>query len=109
MSKKSFKDIEHIIRAAAGAYEQPFNEGSWKNMEKLLDKEKNRKRPFFWIFRFAILATVIFASLVLYLNISQPGKDKPANRQTTDEIVEKNQTDTKSSAPLPKLRVTYLS
>ncbi len=100
MSKKSFKDIEHIIRAAAGANDLPFNEGSWKNMKKLLDMDKDRKRPFFWIFRFAILATVIFASLVLYLNISQPGNDKPANRQTTAAIVKKNQTDTKSTAPL---------
>ena len=42
MSKKSFKDIEHIIKAAADAHEQPFNEGSWKNMEKLLDMDKDR-------------------------------------------------------------------
>ena len=100
MNKKSFKDIEHIIKAAADAHEQPFNEGSWKNMEKLLDMDKDRKRPFFWIFRFAMLATIIFASLVLYLNISQPGKDKPAKRQTTEEIGKKNKTDTKSTAPL---------
>lgn len=50
MSKKSFSDIEQAIKNAAEAYEPAFDEQAWKKMEALLDKEKDRKRPFiFWL------------------------------------------------------------
>ena len=50
MSKKSFNDIEQAIKAAAEAHEPAFDEQAWKKMEALLDKDKDRKRPFiFWV------------------------------------------------------------
>ena len=50
MSKKSFDDIEQIIKNAAEAHEPAFDEEAWKKMEAMLDKEKDRKRPFvFWL------------------------------------------------------------
>ena len=50
MSKKSFNDIEQAIKTAAEAHEPAFDEQAWKKMEALLDKDKDRKRPFiFWV------------------------------------------------------------
>jgi Outer membrane protein beta-barrel domain len=50
MSKKSFNDIEGIIKHSMEANEPAFNEASWKKMEALLDKEEDRRRPFiFWL------------------------------------------------------------
>ena len=49
MSKRSYNDIERIIKNAAEANEPAFDELAWQKMEILLDKEKERKRPFiFW-------------------------------------------------------------
>ncbi len=48
MNRKSFKDIEQIIKNAAEADEPAFDNKSWEKMEILLEKFK--KRPFaFWI------------------------------------------------------------
>jgi hypothetical protein len=49
MSTKPFKDIEQMMKAAAEGYEQPFEEAAWRKMEVLLDGEKDRRRPVFWL------------------------------------------------------------
>jgi cytoskeletal protein RodZ len=49
MSTKPFKDIEEVIKNASEGYEPPFEEASWAKMEVLLDKEKDRRKPLFWL------------------------------------------------------------
>ncbi|HQW93081.1 MAG TPA: hypothetical protein PKY28_08285 [Ferruginibacter sp.] len=94
MSKKSFKDIEEIIKAAAGAHEPPFEEASWKKMEMLLDKEKDRRKPFFWIFRFALLAGLILSATFLYQHFNKQTPDNISDRHNTANAAGKIQPDT---------------
>lgn len=49
MNTKPFKDIEQVIKDAAEGYEPPFEDASWNKMEALLDKEKERRKPLFWL------------------------------------------------------------
>jgi hypothetical protein len=49
MSRKSYNDIEKIIKDLAEAHEPAFDEQAWLKMEILLDKEKDRRKPFFWL------------------------------------------------------------
>lgn len=65
-SEKRYKHIEDKIAAAADAAEYAFNEASWQKMEALLDKSKDRRRPFFWIFSFVILGTLIAGGVIMY-------------------------------------------
>ena len=49
MSTKQFKDIEAFIKQSAESNEPLFDETAWKQMEDLLNKEKNRKKPVPWL------------------------------------------------------------
>jgi hypothetical protein len=91
MSKKSFKDIEQIIKAAAGAHVAPFEEASWKKMELLLDKEKDRKKPFFWIFRFALPAVFILSATLLYQQFNNQAPGNIPGRNTAENTTGKIQ------------------
>jgi len=95
MSRKSFKDIEEIIKAAAGAHEPPFEEASWKKMEMLLDKEKDRRRPFFWIFRFGLFIVFIFSATLFYQRIIKQAPGNITERQSAANPSGKKQEDTK--------------
>lgn len=68
MSKKSFNDIEQSIKTAAEAHNPAFDEESWRKMEALLDKDKDRRRPFFWIWW--LLSLLIGAGVVTYFSIA---------------------------------------
>ena len=63
MSEKQFDDIEQKICEAAGI-EPPFNELAWKQMEKLLDQEKDRRRPFLWILMLVIFISALGGYLI---------------------------------------------
>lgn len=111
MSKKSYKDIEDIIKAAVGAHEPPFEEASWKKMETLLDKDKDRRKPFFWIFRFALLAVFIFSAILLYqLIIKQaPGNNansRPAAYAAGKTLPDANRISAQSVIPQQEAAVT---
>ncbi len=70
MSKKSFNDIEQIIKNAAEVYQPAFEEESWKKMEAMLDKEKDRKRPFiFWIWW--LLPVLIGAGVIGFYSLNK--------------------------------------
>ncbi len=74
MSKKSYSDIEQAIKTAAEAHEPAFDEQSWKKMEALLDKDKDRKRPvIFWLWW--LLPLVIGAGVAGYYIFNNPGKE----------------------------------
>lgn len=49
MSTKRFEDIEEIIKKSSEAYQPAFDEEAWHKMEVLLNGEKDRKRPIFWL------------------------------------------------------------
>jgi hypothetical protein len=68
MSKKSFSEIEQAVKHAAEAYEPAFDEQAWKKMEVLLDKEKDRKKPFFfWLWW--LLPLLIAAGVTVYFSM----------------------------------------
>lgn len=94
MSKRSFNEIEQAIKAAAEAHEPAFDEQAWKKMEALLDKEKDRKRPFvFWIW--ILVPLLIGLGLISYFTFNnsetkeqQPGNtiSKTDNSQSNNDI-----------------------
>lgn len=76
MSKRSFNEIEHAIKAAADAHEPAFDEQAWKKMEAMLDKEKDRKRPFvFWLW--LLLPLLTGAGLISYFVSNKADKVNP--------------------------------
>ena len=62
--------FDKILREKLSGYRQPFNEGSWQNMEAMLDNQKPKRRPFIFFLIFG--AVVIAASSYLLL---RPGMD----------------------------------
>ena len=82
MSKKSYSDIEQIVKNAAEAYEPAFDEQAWKKMEVLLDKEEDRRRPFiFWLWW--LLPLLMGAGVLSYFTFNKSEKEK-------ELIVQKN-------------------
>ena len=93
MNKKPFKDIEHIIKNAAEAYEPAFDEHAWQKMEGLLDKEKDKTRPpFLWLWWLLPIAIGIVAGGYYIFN----KKDVSGKEQNI--VIQKNN-------PAPVLRV----
>ncbi len=83
MSKKSFSDIEQIIKNAAEAHEPAFDEQSWKKMEVLLDKEKDRRRPFiFWLWW--LVPLLIGAGVVSYFTFNKSENENEITVQKND-------------------------
>jgi hypothetical protein len=82
MSKKSFSEIEQAVKNAAEAYEPAFDEQAWKKMEALLDKEKDRKKPFFFRLWW-LLPLLIGAGVVGYFSNNK-------NKIQTELAVQKN-------------------
>ncbi|MBK8611704.1 MAG: porin family protein [Chitinophagaceae bacterium] len=73
MSRKSFSDIEQVIKNAAEANEPAFDEAAWKKMEALLDKEDDRKRPVvFWLWW--LLPLVIGGATISYFVFNKTNK-----------------------------------
>jgi len=65
MSKRSFNEIEQAIKNAAEGHEPAFDEQAWEKMEAMLDKEKDRKRPFvFWLW--FLVPVLVGAGLISY-------------------------------------------
>ena len=84
MSKKSFNDIEQAIKAAAEAHEPAFDEQAWKKMEALLDKEKDRKKPFiFWMW--LLLPLLIGAGAISYFTFNNSAADKGQKNITSQK------------------------
>lgn len=101
MSKKSFKDIEQIIINAAEANEPAFDEQSWKKMEALLDKEKDRKRPFvFWLWWFIPL--LLGSAAISYFAFNNTGKENKQEQIANEKI-------NNSAAEMPKGEIEDLT
>lgn len=88
MSKRSFNEIEQAIKAAAEAHEPAFDEQAWKKMEALLDKEKDRKRPFvFWLWW--LLPLITGAGVLSYLGFKNSDRGSEQQKITAQKNVEK--------------------
>lgn len=85
-SEKQYKYIEDKIKGAADAADYDFNEASWKKMEALLDKKKDKRRPFFWIFSALVLGIMITGGGMIYQSVNKNGQLK----NTTNQINNKN-------------------
>jgi hypothetical protein len=84
MSKKRFDDIEEVIRKLAESGEPAFDERAWQKMEVLLDKEKDRKKPFFWLW--FLIPVMLGAGALLYYftgNFNRQDKSKFAISNVT--------------------------
>lgn len=78
MSKRSFNEIEQAIKAAAEAHEPAFDEQSWKKMEALLDKEKDRKKPvIFWLW--ILVPLLIGSGLISYFAFNNEKDEQSTN------------------------------
>lgn len=104
-SEKQYKYVEDKIKNAADVADYAFNEASWKKMEALLDKNKDKRRPFFWIFSALLLGVLLFGGVIIYQlvykndqpkNTSKQIDYKSSGKQTTqslneatDEVVDK--------------------
>ncbi len=87
MNKKSFKDIEQIIKNAAEAYEPAFDNKSWEKMETLLDKF--RKRPFvFWIW--LLLPILIGAAGISYFTFNNNDNKPVISIQKNNDQAKEN-------------------
>jgi hypothetical protein len=88
MSKKSFDEIEQAIRHAAEAHEPAFDELSWKKMEALLDKDKDRKRPFiFWLWLLPLLIGTAVAGYFIFDNTGKEHTNQQIAAQKNDKPV----------------------
>jgi hypothetical protein len=86
MSTKPFKDIEQMMKAAAEGYEQPFEEAAWRKMEVLLDGDKDRRRPVFWLWW--LLPVFIGAGIAGYFIFNKA--EQPAGTITVPAQVNNN-------------------
>jgi Outer membrane protein beta-barrel domain len=83
MSKKSFSDIEQIVKNAVEAYEPAFDEQAWKKMETLLDKEEDRRRPVvFWLWW--LLPLLMGAGVLSYFTFNKGEKENELTIQKND-------------------------
>ena len=98
-SERQYSDIENKIIEAASGSDYPFDEASWKKMELLLDKRKDKHRPFFWIFTVMVLGVLILGGAYVYKNNSHKNNLPVANKQTdntTNNQLSKNNLNTHS-------------
>jgi len=58
MSKKSPKELDKLFQREPEQYPFPYNEASWNEMEKLLDKDDRRRFLWWWIFGISALLLI---------------------------------------------------
>lgn len=85
-SEKHYKYIEDKIKDAANEADYAFDESSWKKMEILLDKNKDKRRPFFWIISTLLLGGLILVSAIVY----QSGFRNKQSKNTVEQARKKS-------------------
>lgn len=58
MSKKSPEDLDKLFQQEPEQYPFPYNEASWTEMEKLLDKDDRRRFLWWWVFGIGALLLI---------------------------------------------------
>jgi hypothetical protein len=69
-SETQYDYMEQKIREAASQAGLPYSDSAWKNMEKLLDEGKDRRRPFLWLVP-ALLIGLSVAGIIVYKTTSK--------------------------------------
>jgi hypothetical protein len=64
-SETQYNYMEQKIREAASQAGLPYSDSAWKNMEKLLDEGKDRRKPFLWLVP-ALLVGLSVAGIIVY-------------------------------------------
>lgn len=80
-SEKQYKYIEDKIIEAATATDYAYNEAAWEKMEALLDKKKDKRRPFFWIFGTLLLGVLVLGGGIIYNTGYKNGQQKNTVKQ----------------------------
>ena len=92
-SERQYNDIENKIIEAANGSNYPFDEASWKKMELLLDKRKDKRRPFFWLFTALVLGILTLGGAHVYKTYtyknSLPVYKKNAGNTTNNQLLQK--------------------
>lgn len=78
MDNKQFDHIEQQMKAASQNWEPPFDEGAWERMEKMLEGEGDRKRPFAWWIWLLPLFLLLGSGAYFMLKDDKAGKDEIA-------------------------------
>lgn len=92
-SEKQYKYIEDKIKEAADAAEYAFNEASWKKMEALLDKKKDKRRPFFWIFGALLFGVLLLGGGIIYQSMDKNDQSQNTGKQVDDKNNDKKEQD----------------
>lgn len=96
MDNKQFDHIEQQMKAASQNWEPPFDEGAWERMEKMLEGEGDRKRPFAWWIWLLPLFLLLGSGAYFMLKDDKAGKDEIA---TTKNIPADNTASNKTTPP----------
>lgn len=74
MNKRPYKEIEEQMKASAESWEPAFDEQSWEHMEKMLDGEKDRRRPIaWWVWLLPVILGITIGGYFLLSKNKTPG------------------------------------
>jgi hypothetical protein len=79
-SETQYNYMEQKIREAASQAGLPYSDSAWKNMEKLLDKGKDRRRPFLWLVP-ALLVGLSVAGFIMYKTTNKEIEGADASKE----------------------------
>lgn len=82
MNKKPFNEIEEQMKASAEGWEPAFDEQAWEHMQKMLDKEDDRRRPIAWWLW--LLPVLLAVGVISYFMINRED-EKPATATAQKE------------------------
>lgn len=93
MSKRSPEDLDKLFQQEPEQYPFPYNEASWTEMEKLLDKDDHRRFLWWWFFGFGgliLIGSIFFfgksETNVVDANLNFDQKEIVENQSTNSEI-----------------------
>ena len=92
-SEKQYKYIEEKIKEAADAADYAFNEASWKKMKALLDKKKDKRRPFFWVFGALLLGVLVLGGGIIYQAVNKNDQSQITKKLVDNKNSDKNEKD----------------
>lgn len=107
MAEKSPEDLDKLFQQEPEQYPYAYNEASWQEMEKLLDKDDRRRFLWWWFFG---IGALILAGSIFYLggnnvelNNENIEKEKVEEQKLIPEIDQtKSQTPDQSASVMPQ-------
>lgn len=100
MNKKPYNEIEEQIKAAASQWEPDWDEHAWKQMEAMLNKDDEHKKPLAW-WKFLLPLILAGGLLTFYmLKWESPTKQMPSqhsNNKKPGIVINKQEAKTANS------------